>query len=299
MLITLNTIEILLLQFDNPHCLMYTLEEVTAMLIYDGFLDKKAPITNHTVEVVSSDRIICGNTDQMTIRKNGRQDWSLFYIESGCGYFDERAVTAGQIWIYPPAVPQKYVIYGKDQTAYHYLHFTGSDVKEVLRSLGIELQTSITVSGGLISKVVDSIQSSLDDDSPTSKLEAEYHTIYLLCQISKKKKQKSEINMMKRVIDNMEHSFSKEYDAAAFAKMLNVSVSRFNHLFKECVGISPYSFYLNLRIENAVSLLENTNIKIKEIAERCGFEDPLYFTQVFKRIKGATPSEYRKRSQIV
>ena len=269
------------------------------MHIYDGFLDKKTPITNHTVEVVSSGRIVCGETDQMTIRKNGREDWSLFYIESGCGYFEEKAVTAGQIWIYPPDVPQKYVMYGKDQTIYHFLHFTGSDVSEIMRSIGIELQTSISVSSNLISKVFDSIQSSLNNDSPTSKLEAEYHTIYLLCQIAKKKKQKSELNMMKRVVDNMEHTFSKEYDATVFAKMLNVSVSRFNHLFKECVGQSPYSYYLDLRIENAANLLENTNIKIKDVAERCGFEDPLYFTQVFKRIKGVTPSEHRKKSQMI
>ena len=269
------------------------------MQIYDGSGDKKAPKTHHTIEVVSSDRIICGDTDQMTIRKNGRQDWTLFYIESGRVYFVERAVTAGQIWIYPPSVPQKYVIYGKDQTIYHFLHFTGSFVAEMMQSLDIEPQTSITVSGNSISKVFDSIQSNMNNDSPTSKLEAEYHTIYLLCQIAKKKKQKSEINMMKRVIDNMEHTFSQEYNAAVFAKMLNVSVSRFNHLFKECVGQSPYSYYLGLRIENAVNLLENTNMKIKDIAERCGFEDPLYFTQVFKRIKGVTPSEYRKFSQII
>lgn len=268
------------------------------MLIYDGFLDKKAPITNHTIEVVSSGRIICGNTDQMTIRKNGRKDWSLFYIESGRSYFNGKLLKAGQIWIYPPSVPQKYVTYGKDQTIYHFLHFTGSDVAEVMQSIDIEPQTSITISGNLIPNVFGSIQSNLSDDNPTSKLEAEYHTIYLLCQIAKKKKQKSELNMMKRVIDNMEHTFSQEYNAAFFAEMLNVSISRFNHLFKECVGQSPYSYYLSLRIENAANLLENTDIKIKEIAEICGFKDPLYFTQAFKRIKGTTPSIYRKRNFI-
>ena len=268
------------------------------MQIYDGSGDKKAPKTHHTVEVISSDRIICGDTDQMTIRKNGREDWSLFYIESGRGYFDDKILKAGEIWIYPPYAPQKYVIYGKDQTIYHFLHFTGSDVAGMMQSIGIELQTSISVSGNLISKVFDSIQSNLNNDSPTSKLEAEYHTIYLLCQIAKKKKQKSEINMMKRVIDNMEHTFSQEYDASVFAKMLNVSVSRFNHLFKECVGQSPYSYYLDLRIENAANLLENTDMKIKEVSERSGFEDPLYFTQVFKRTKGTTPSLYRKYNCI-
>ena len=58
------------------------------MNIYNGARDKKEPPTNHTVAVVSANRILCGSVDGMTIRKNGREDWSLFYCEKGRLYFE-------------------------------------------------------------------------------------------------------------------------------------------------------------------------------------------------------------------
>lgn len=264
------------------------------MKIYDGSRDKKAFPTNHTVAVVSAGRIVCGTNDQMTIRKKGREDWSLFYCESGRVYFEDKTLESGRIWIYPPATPQKYVMYGRDKTVYRYLHFTGSDVARIFSSLGIEPLIPIEVRGGLISGAFDNIQICMTDDSPLSKLKAEYHALFLISQVAKSKKQNFGFGMMKRITDNMEHSFAAEYDAAAYAAMLNISVSRFNHLFKDSMGLSPYAYYLNLRMENAVSLLEDTNMKIKDIARKCGFEDPLYFTQVFKRMRGMTPTEYRR-----
>ena len=53
------------------------------MEVYDGSGDKKAQPTSHTVAVVSAGRIICGERDHMTLRKSGRQDWSLYYCEAG------------------------------------------------------------------------------------------------------------------------------------------------------------------------------------------------------------------------
>lgn len=264
------------------------------MKIYDGSGDKRAFPTNHTVAVVSAGRIVCGRNDQMTIRKKGREDWSLFYCETGRVFFDDKTLEAGRIWIYPPEIPQKYVMYCGDKTVYRYLHFTGSDVGHIFSSLGIEPLIPTEVRGGIILNALDNIQICMSDESPLSRLKAEYHTLFLISQIAKSRKQNSGFGMMKRITDNMEHSFAAEYDAAAYAAMLNMSVSRFNHLFKESMGQPPYAYYLNLRMDNAASLLEDTDMKIKDIARQCGFEDPLYFTQVFKRMRGMTPSEYRR-----
>lgn len=268
--------------------------EAFSMQIYDGANDKKAKITSHTVTVVSANQIKCSSTDMMTIRKNGRTDWSLFYCENGCLYFEDKILKAGQIWIYPPKVPQKYKMFSDDKTVYRYLHFTGSDVFGLLDSLNICLSTTIDVKKQSLSNIFDLIQDSLSDDSGISVLRAEYHTLRLISKIATAKPATSEIHMMKRVTDNMEHSFASEYNATLYADMLGISVSRFNHLFKECIGVSPYAYFVRLRIINACNLLEDTNLKIKEIADRCGYKDPLYFTQAFKKETGKTPSDYRK-----
>ncbi len=62
------------------------------MRLYDGKNDKVILPTGRTVTVVSSGRISCQKGDHMTIRKNGREDWSIFYCETGSMYFDNNVV---------------------------------------------------------------------------------------------------------------------------------------------------------------------------------------------------------------
>ena len=264
------------------------------MQIYDGRYDRRSFPTKRTAAVVSAGQILCTDYDQMTIRKNGREDWSLFYCEEGRVWFEDQALEAGQVWIYPPGMPQKYTVYWADRTAYRFLHFTGSDVAALLSSLEIPLHSPVQVKNALLSQLFDNIQDCLADISPLSALNAEVRTLHLISQIAKGGSVVSRAHMMKRVTDNMEHSFAAPYDAQRYAGMLQISVSRFNHLFRECMGMPPYAFYVKLRITNACDLLEETDLKIMQVAEKCGYEDPLYFAQAFRKVTGTTPSAYRK-----
>lgn len=264
------------------------------MQIYDGSNDKKVSATNHTAAPVSCDKISVGLHDSMTIRKNGREDWSLFYCETGKMYFDSIIIYPGEIWIYEPFAPQKYVIYSADNTTYRYLHFTGSDIAALLSSLNISAQKPIKCGDKFPKEIFNRLKEEISNNDTVSVLKAECLIIKLLLNIADISSGCRETNIMKRVIDNMEHSFSGEYDALKFAGMLNISVHRFNHLFKEVVGVSPHAYFNSLKIENACRLLENTDMKIKEISECSGYKDPLYFTQAFKNQKGVTPMVYRK-----
>ena len=58
--------------------------------------------------------------------------------------------------------------------------------------------------------------------------------------------------------------------------------------------MSPVQYILSLRMLNAQSLLERTNYSIKEISEIVGCENPLYFSRVFKKEIGKSPTQYRK-----
>lgn len=268
------------------------------MLIYDGRNDKIVYPTTHTTEVISAGKIECGENDHMTIRKNGREDWSLFYCEAGLLYLDNSVLKAGSVWIYPPKVPQKYTIYSADHTVYRYLHFTGSAVAELLASVGIRPSTPIEVKSTVIGIIFDHIQDCMAEGSSLSFLKAECQTLNLIAQIATGSGRLPEIHLMKRVTDNMEHNFAEPYDPMRYADMLNLSVSRFDHLFKQYIGIPPYAYYINLRIANARNLLEGTSLKIKDIATKCGYQDAMYFTQAFKKETGKTPSAWR-RSQCL
>ena len=267
------------------------------LLIYDGSKDIKAAETNHTVTAVSCNRVANSTHNSMTLRKNGREDWSLFYCEAGRIYFEECILQAGEIWIYEPNVPQEYTIFHKDSTVYRYLHFAGTDVGNIFSSLNIPYSTPIKPKNKIKTELFDEIKQNILNNDFISSIRSECLILNLIIQLSGVRPQKAEINIMKHITETMSHSFSENYDAKKYADMLHLSESRFNHVFKEVLGISPYLYYTKLRIDNACRLLKDTDLKIKEIAEYSGYSDSIYFTQAFKKQKGITPSGYRRLSK--
>lgn len=79
-------------------------------------------------------------------------------------------------------------------------------------------------------------------------------------------------------------------DAAA---ALRYSDAYFCKLFKQCFKVN-FSTYLNeFRVQKAQRLMTDARLNLKDISAACGYSDANYFTKVFKRITGKTPSEYR------
>lgn len=83
------------------------------------------------------------------------------------------------------------------------------------------------------------------------------------------------------------------------AKLSNLSISSFNRKFKEDYKDTPRNYIQNQKILKAEELLSLSTLSVGQIAFECGFNDPLYFTRVFKKKNGHTPSEFRAQSQTV
>ena len=92
--------------------------------------------------------------------------------------------------------------------------------------------------------------------------------------------------------------YNDSINIAEYAESKNMSTSWFIRNFKLYTGSTPLNYILNIRISNAQSLLENTKYNITEIAAITGYDNPLYFSRLFKKQTGLSPSEYRKQSNI-
>ena len=93
--------------------------------------------------------------------------------------------------------------------------------------------------------------------------------------------------------ENTQHNLTLEQLASYF----KYSPSHFSTLFQKETGVAPISYFLRLKIQKACQYIELTNLKLHEIATLLGFEEPAYFSRLFAKIMGMSPSEYRKKEK--
>ena len=91
-------------------------------------------------------------------------------------------------------------------------------------------------------------------------------------------------------------SLSAEISIEELAEQVFLSPSRLAHLFREQVGVSIVRWREDQRIIRAKLLLQTTPLPVAVIGQQTGYDDQLYFSRVFKKRVGVSPSEYRKSS---
>ncbi len=108
------------------------------------------------------------------------------------------------------------------------------------------------------------------------------------------KPSQSAADMMEEALDYIRNNFQTDLGVEQTAEQVGLSVSYFSLLFKQKTGLTFLDYLTNVRMEYACLFLQNTDLKTYEIAEKVGYTDQRYFSQVFKRKMKKTPSEYRK-----
>ena len=99
---------------------------------------------------------------------------------------------------------------------------------------------------------------------------------------------------MDRAKEYFREHYNEDISIEQYAASRNMSTSWFNKSFRNIVGESPLRYILLLRIRNAQVLLETTDGTISEIARIVGYENPMYFSRLFRKEKGMSPLKYRK-----
>ena len=91
----------------------------------------------------------------------------------------------------------------------------------------------------------------------------------------------------------MAQHLDRPLQIATLAAQANVSASHFFALFKRRIGSAPMDYFTRLRMQRACRLLERTSLSVKEVASELGYDDPFYFSRVFKSVNRMAPTNYR------
>jgi AraC family transcriptional regulator of arabinose operon len=87
---------------------------------------------------------------------------------------------------------------------------------------------------------------------------------------------------------------AKRITLADLGRVCSLSPSRLSHLFKQRMGETPMQYLEQRRIERAKDLLQMTGKTVSQVAYEIGFENPFYFSRVFKRRTGKSPRQIRQ-----
>lgn len=121
-----------------------------------------------------------------------------------------------------------------------------------------------------------------------------YEIIYLLKKCAEtyiSPDRKSELDLAYNYI--LEHYKDYKFDYRDLCESTGLSYSYFSELFNQKYGMSPVKLITKMKIDFAKELLITGHYSISEIAEKCGFENVYYFSNVFKRLVGVSPKNYR------
>lgn len=241
-----------------------------------------------------------------TYRPRGRLDYQIIYVASGKAHFYfngvEHIISAGNMVIYRPKEEQRYYYYAADHTQVYWVHFTGGNVKNILRKYGIADHMRVLYTGTsleykqLFEQMIHELTLCKDDYEELLVGYLQHLLILIHRSINNKPREKTLllVSSMDNAVRYFHENYNKQICIEEYAAKQHMSVSWFIRNFKEYTDVTPTQYLLSLRISNAQTLLETTNYNVTEISEIVGYNNPLYFSRLFKKQVGMSPSDFRK-----
>ena len=245
-----------------------------------------------------------------TPHPEGRNDYQLLYIAAGKGYFyfkgseTPTVVTKGHMVLFRPKEPQVYNYYVEDKTEVYWVHFTGWKIEQYLDSYELPKEENVFFTGvspdypWIYNQIIREMQLKRANYDDIIKLYL-HHILLTINRYIKESQQTSNetINDIERAVHYFNDNYTKPISIEQYAEEHLMSANWFIHSFKSVMKVPPMQYITNLRIAAAKGYLDNSNKTINEIAAAVGYDNALYFSRVFKKRTGMSPSEYKNRGE--
>ncbi|MBO5747003.1 MAG: helix-turn-helix transcriptional regulator [Clostridia bacterium] len=234
-------------------------------------------------------------------RPDGRVDYHFLLITDGSLSAlvdgEEYVLSVGDALFYRSGDTQSYTVTVDEAQPFEkhiYVHFCGSVADEVLQKAGLVNSCVIFSAPSDTRRIFEAV---LRSHRAGEEITACGNLLKLVSLLSPNvtRAQSDTVKLIFAEAEYISLHYKDEIDLNECAVRCGLSRSRFSHLFTETVGTSPLQFQQKLRMEQACELLKFTGLTVGEISESVGLSDALYFSRLFKKYTGVSPSVYRKK----
>lgn len=224
----------------------------------------------------------------------------FFYVVKGTIIFDDEhhknlRFSAGDI-IYLPAHTVYCSKWDTSEEGYFIsLNFLISDAERNLINLADDITLCCNDKSGKIYRSFCDTYESWEKASQGYKLECMSRLINVMREIAERSERhelgKENRDVLKAII-YLEENYLQDVEIDTLVKITNLKESQFRRKFKKLKGMSPIKYRNLLRINKAIELMKSGEYSVVEVAMIVGFDDPNYFSRVFKSYLGQSPTQY-------
>lgn len=231
----------------------------------------------------------------------------FIYCVKGSGWCElggtRHAVRAGELLVIPPQQAHAYGTDAQQPWSIYWFHAQGRLLDNFLAELQVAPDRPLVFLGedpqvlALWEELLEGLEHGY---TPQQMLHAAQTLAHLLAVLIRHRHEnwretpdaRQKIN---RTIAYMKEHLSQPLMLDQLAALANLSRSRYAGLFKAQTGFAPIDYFNRLRMHQACQWLDTTEDSVKSIANRLGYDDPLYFSRVFRSVTECSPMAYRQQ----
>ena len=233
-----------------------------------------------------------------------RDHYLMHHVVSGEGYYTTGnktyPVKPGETFFSLPDTVITYIADEKNPWQYYWVGFNGSEAPLLLSQTDLSGSNPIFKNpcGGEIKQLMLEIYKCRGDTAAASaRMIGKLYELFAVIMDHSKVFCDSTIGeYVKAAMLYIACNYSFSITVEEIAEHLEISRSQLCRLFKATLHCSPIQYLTKYRIDRSCDLISNTKFTMEEVAHSVGYYDALYFSKVFSRITGSSPTEFRKRS---
>lgn len=284
------------------------------MIIQKRFAKLPAVIVEaQKADLLTKDLYICEVSELLISKKSiwepekPSENYLLVYCTKGKSSLkiamDDVQMHQEQFCIIPPGFHFKFQIGNTEPTIFFTCHFNGDKCKTLEQEFTVvrDLVPSINNRVANRKMLFDEIFNNLLRGYPNANIQYVNFTFshllatFVFASRTSEDIQTEENPLVQQTIRFMEQSIDKKLSLKEIAEEVGYSITYLSTIFRKETNYSPLSYFSHLKITKSCEYLDQTSLKIKEIAFMLGYSDPYYFSKDFQKKMGVSPRNYRKR----
>lgn len=152
----------------------------------------------------------------------------------------------------------------------------------------------------MLEKKLDSLCKMFHSNNPLRLLLISSAVLELFYEIYSSSRKRAALDkgdiITQRIIDYLQRTLKENISSSDISRNINLNYNYISQIFKKKTGMNITEYHTKMRIIEASRLLRESSLNVSEISNILGYQDPLYFSHVFKRVTGISPREYQKQS---